>query len=100
MALEIAPRIVVQRTDWGSQPVVEGTDVSASLVLLQLADGHSQAQVAEGLGITLDDVRAVLTHGADAIDAYVPKRKRTSASASKPARRRKPAGRAAPRAVP
>jgi uncharacterized protein (DUF433 family) len=69
MAIEIAPRIMVDRAVRFGKPVIRGTRVPAELVVAKLAGGMSIQEVAEEYEITLEDVHAALGYAATILAA-------------------------------
>jgi uncharacterized protein (DUF433 family) len=65
MAVEIAPRIVVDPDVCFGKPVIQGTRVPVALVLSKLAGGMSHREVTEEYEITEDDIRAALSYAVD-----------------------------------
>ena len=64
MAVEIAPRIVVDAEVRGGKPVTRGTRLPVDLVLAKLAGGMSAGEVASEYDISLPDVQAALAYAA------------------------------------
>lgn len=62
MAVEIAPRIVIDPNVRFGKPVIKGTRVAVATVVGQLAGGMSKEEVAEEYAITQDDIRAALSY--------------------------------------
>lgn len=60
LALELAPRIVVDPSVRAGRPVVRGTRVPVELVLGKLAGGMAAEEVAAEYDLDLGDVQAVL----------------------------------------
>lgn len=64
MALQIAPRIVVDPKVRFGKPIIQGTRVPIETVIGKLAGGMSAQDVAAEYGITLEDVLAALSYAA------------------------------------
>ncbi|MCS6908188.1 MAG: DUF433 domain-containing protein [Anaerolineales bacterium] len=64
MAVEIAPRIVVDPDIRFGKPVIRGTRVPVELVIAKLSGGMAVQEVAEEYGITQEDVLAALGYAA------------------------------------
>ena len=64
MAVEIAPRIVVDPKVRFGRPVIASTRVPVDLIVGKLAGGMAVEAVAEEYGITTEDVRAALSYAA------------------------------------
>ncbi len=64
MAVEIAPRIIVDPNIRFGKPVIRGTRVPVEMVVAKLAGGMTPEEVAEEYGLTLEDVRAALSYAA------------------------------------
>lgn len=64
MAVEIAPRIVVDPDVRFGKPVIRGTRVPVELVIAKLSGGMAVHEVAEEYGITHEDVLAALGYAA------------------------------------
>lgn len=64
MALQIAPRIVVDPKIRFGKPVIQGTRVPVELVIAKLAGGMSTQEVAAEYEIALEDVQAALSYTA------------------------------------
>lgn len=64
MAVEIAPRIVVDPDVRFGKPVIRGTRVPVELVIAKLSGGMTVQEVAEEYGITQEDVLAALGYAA------------------------------------
>ena len=60
MAVEIAPRIVVDPSVRFGKPVLKGTLVAVDLVIGKLAGGMTDDAVIEEYEITLEDIEAAL----------------------------------------
>jgi uncharacterized protein (DUF433 family) len=69
MAIEIAPRIVVDPSVRFGKPVIQGTRVPVELVIAKLAGGMTDREVIKEYDITLEDVRAALGYAAKALAA-------------------------------
>lgn len=67
--MEIAPRISVDDKVHFGKPVITGTRVPVDLVLAQLAGGMTYEEVVEQYGITLEDIKAVLSYAAETLGA-------------------------------
>lgn len=65
MAVEIAPRIVVDPNVRFGKPVIQGTRVTVATVVGQLAGGLTPEEVAEEYALTLEDIRAALSYAAN-----------------------------------
>jgi uncharacterized protein (DUF433 family) len=65
--MEIAPRISVDDKVHFGKPVVTGTRVPVDLVLAQLAGGMTYEEVVEQYGISVDDIKAVLSYAAETL---------------------------------
>jgi uncharacterized protein (DUF433 family) len=64
MAVEIAPRITVDKKVRFGRPVIKGTRVPVALVLEELAAGMPADEVAQEYGFSPEDVLAVLRYAA------------------------------------
>ena len=64
MAVEIAPRVVVDPKVRFGKPVIAGTRVPVELIVAKLAGGMTPEEVTEEYEITLEDVRAALGYAA------------------------------------
>jgi len=60
MAIEIAPRITVDKEVRFGKPVIKGTRVPVSLIVGQAAAGLTHDQIAAEYGIGVEDVRDAL----------------------------------------
>jgi len=60
MAVEIAPRIVVDPQVRFGKPVIQGTRVPIHVLVAKVAGGMTAEQVADEYGVTVEDVRAAL----------------------------------------
>jgi len=69
MAVEIAPRIVVDPAIRFGKPVIKGTRVPVELVVAKLAGGMTAEEVAEEYAITLEDIQAALSYAARVLAA-------------------------------
>jgi uncharacterized protein (DUF433 family) len=67
MALEIAPRIVVDEKIRFGRPVIKGTRVPITVVLEELATGMPVDELAREYGLTREDVLAVLDYAAHVV---------------------------------
>jgi uncharacterized protein (DUF433 family) len=67
MALEIAPRIVVDPDIRFGKPIIKGTRVAVELVLGKLSAGMTAQEVVDEYGLTLEDVQAALAYAAQVI---------------------------------
>ncbi len=64
MALQLAPRIIVDLAVRLGRPVIQGTRVPVDLVLAKLAAGMTAAEIAEDYDLTPEDIQAVLAYPA------------------------------------
>jgi uncharacterized protein (DUF433 family) len=64
MALQLAPRIVVDPAIRFGRPVIQGTRVPVDLVLAKLAAGMTATQIADDYDLTPEDIQAVLVYAA------------------------------------
>ncbi|MGH2515620.1 MAG: DUF433 domain-containing protein [Ktedonobacterales bacterium] len=64
MRYHIYPHITANADILSGQPVIEGTQVPASMLVTQVAAGKSLEEVAREYGVTLEDVRAALEFAA------------------------------------
>lgn len=64
MAIEIAPRIVLDPNVRFGKPSIQGTRVTVATVLAELAGTMTLEEVAEEYGLTLEDIRAALGYAA------------------------------------
>lgn len=64
MAVEIAPRIVVDPNIRFGKPVIRGTRVPVELVIVKLSGGMTAEEVAKEYEITQEDILAALTYAA------------------------------------
>ncbi len=67
MALEIAPRIVVDPEIRFGKPIIKGTRVPVELVLAKLSGGMTADHIVEEYELTLADVQAALAYAAQVI---------------------------------
>ncbi len=67
MALEIAPRVVVDPAVRFGKPIIKGTRVPVELVLAKLSGGMTAEHVAEENELTLADIQAALAYAAQVI---------------------------------
>ncbi len=67
MALEIAPRIVIDPEIRFGKPIIKGTRVPVELVLAKLSGGMTTEQIAEEYELTLADIQAALAYAAQVI---------------------------------
>jgi len=67
MALQLAPRIIVDPTIRFGRPVIQGTRVPVDLVLTKLAAGMTARQIADDYGLAPEDIQAVLAYAAHAL---------------------------------
>jgi uncharacterized protein (DUF433 family) len=66
-AVEIAPRIAVDPRGQFGQPVIKGTRVPVSVILDEMAAGTATEEIPREIGVTRDDIRAVLRYAAEVI---------------------------------
>lgn len=64
MAIQLAPRIVVDPAIRSGRPVIEGTRVPVELIVAKLAGGMSAEEVAREYDITTEDIRAAPSYAA------------------------------------
>jgi uncharacterized protein (DUF433 family) len=64
MAVQLAPRIIVDPAIRFGRPVIQGTRVPVDLVLAKLAAGMTANQIAEDYDLGLEDIQAVLAYAA------------------------------------
>lgn len=64
MAVEIAPRIVVDPEIRFGKPIIQGTRVPVELVIAKLSGGMTVEEVADEYGIAEEDVLAALSYAA------------------------------------
>jgi uncharacterized protein (DUF433 family) len=69
LAIEIAPRIVVDATIRFGKPVIKGTRVPAYLVVAKLGSGMPIEEVAAEYGIEIADIHAVLAYAATVLES-------------------------------
>ena len=69
MAVEIAPRIVVDPTVRFGKPVIQGTRVPVEVVVAKLAGGMTTEEVAAEYELTVEDIRATLGYAAKVLAA-------------------------------
>jgi uncharacterized protein (DUF433 family) len=67
VAIEIAPRIVVDPRVRFGRPVIKGTRVPVAVILDELAAGTAAEVITREFGIKSDDIRAVLRYAAEMI---------------------------------
>jgi len=67
MAVELAPRIIVDPSIRFGKPVIKGTRVPVDLIVAEVAGGMGLDDVAEEYGITTEDVKAALNYAAQLI---------------------------------
>jgi len=67
MAVELAPRIIVDPSIRFGKPVIKGTRVPVDLIVAKVAGGMGLDDVAEEYGITTEDVKAALNYAAQLI---------------------------------
>jgi uncharacterized protein (DUF433 family) len=67
MALEIAPRITVDKNVRFGRPVIKGTRVPIAVVLEELAAGMPVDEIVQEYSITREDVLAVLQYAAKVV---------------------------------
>lgn len=63
-AIELSPGVVVDPEIRFGKPVIKGTRVPVDLIVGKLAGGMTMDEVADGYGLTLDQVRAALGYAA------------------------------------
>lgn len=64
MAIEIAPRIVVDAHVRFGKPVIKGTRVPVHIIVAKLGGGMLPEEVANEYGLTIEDVKAALAYAA------------------------------------
>jgi len=69
MAVEIAPRIVVDSMVRFGKPVIQGTRVPVELVIAKLGGGMTSDEVAEEYALSQEDIQAALTYAAKLVAA-------------------------------
>jgi uncharacterized protein (DUF433 family) len=62
MALQLAPRIVVDPAIRFGRPIIQGTRVPVDLVLTKLAAGMTAIQIADDYDLASEDIQAVLVY--------------------------------------
>ena len=67
MAIELAPRIVVDAGVRFGRPVIKGTRVPVDLVIAKLAGGMKQEEIAAEYEISLEDIQAALGYAASVL---------------------------------
>ncbi len=67
MAVEIAPRITVDRRVRFGQPVIKGTRTPVAVILDEMAAGTSVEDIAREYGVAREDVRATLRYAAELV---------------------------------
>ena len=67
MAIEIAPRIVVDKAVRFGKPVIKGTRVDVAMVLGHLSAGDTVEDVMRQYNLTREDVLAALAYAAEII---------------------------------
>lgn len=68
---QLYPHIVADADILAGKPVIEGTDVPASVLIAEVAEGKSFVDVAQKHGVTTADVRAALEYAARRTDEVV-----------------------------
>lgn len=68
MAIEIAPRIIVDPQIRFGKSVIKGTRVPVHVLIAKVAGGMMPEQVADEYGVTLEDVRAALAYAAKVLE--------------------------------
>ena len=69
MAVQIAPRIVVDPAVRFGKPVIQGTRVPVELVIAKLAAGMKTEEIVEEYEITQEDFRAAPSYAASMLAA-------------------------------
>jgi len=69
MAVQIAPRVVVDPAVRFGKPVIQGTRVPVELVIAKLAGGMKGEEIVEEYGITQEDIQAALSYAASMLAA-------------------------------
>jgi uncharacterized protein (DUF433 family) len=69
MAIEIAPRVVVDPAVCAGKPVIRGTRVPVALVIGKLAGGLSFEELMAEYALTEADIRAALAYAAQVLSA-------------------------------
>ena len=64
MAMQLYPHISADAQVLSGQPVIEGTSIPVSLVVSAAAAGKSLREIAQELGVSIEDVRAALEYAA------------------------------------
>lgn len=64
VSMQLYPRITADASILSGQPVVEGTHVTVSVLIAQVAAGKSLGDVAREHRVTTDDVKAALEYAA------------------------------------
>jgi uncharacterized protein (DUF433 family) len=64
LAIEIAPRIVVDPAIRSGKPVIAGTRVPVELIVSKLAGGISPSEIVAEYDLDLEDVHAALAYAA------------------------------------
>jgi len=67
LAIEFAPRIVVDPNVRFGKPVIQGTRVPVELILGKLAGGMETDEVVREYGVTKEDVYAALNYAASLV---------------------------------
>lgn len=67
MAIELAPRIIVDPLVRFGKPVIKGTRVPVDLIVAKVAGGMNIDEVAWEYEIAIEDVRAALSYAAKLI---------------------------------
>jgi uncharacterized protein (DUF433 family) len=67
VAIELAPRIVVDAKIRHGKPVIQGTRVPVELIIAQLAGGMEPAAVAAEYDLQLADIHAALAYAAQVL---------------------------------
>jgi len=65
--VEIAPRITVDPKVQFGKPAIKGTRVPVAVILDELAAGTTMEKTTREYGVTLEDIRAVLSYAAQVI---------------------------------
>lgn len=69
MAIEIAPRIVVDENVRFGKPVIKGTRVDVATIVGHLAAGDSFEEIIEDYPVTREDILAALAYAAKLLEA-------------------------------
>jgi len=69
MAVQIAPRVVVDPAVRFGKPVIQGTRVPVELVIAKLAGGMKGEEIVEEYAITQEDIQAALSYAASMLSA-------------------------------